>query len=34
MPDKRFSNDSILEIMVTMFVAFTLLFLFFKMLFF
>ncbi len=34
MPDKRFSNDSILEIMVTMFVAFTLLFLFLKMLFF
>lgn len=34
MPDKRFSNDSILEIMVTMFVAFTLFFLFLKMLFF
>jgi hypothetical protein len=34
MPDKRFSDDSILEIMVTSFVAFTLIFLFLKMLFF
>lgn len=34
MSDKRFSNDSILEIMVTVFAAFTMLSLFLKMLFF
>ncbi len=34
MSDNRFSNDSIQEIMVSVFVAFTMVFLFLKMLFF
>jgi len=34
MPDNRFSNDRILEIMVTVFLAFTMIFLCLKILFF